>query len=273
MLTLSRTLARADSGEPLPTVFPALERARIRPRRSQVTMIAGQPNAGKSMFALHYALKLDEPTVYFSADSDEATQVTRAAAVVTGHRIEEVEQGLRDGGEGYYADALAGWDKFRLDFNPNPSLEDIELTLLAYDEVYGRFPSLIIIDNLLNVVADAGGESEKKAYMEIQKVLKYLCRETGAAIFLLHHCTEADGKPYWPPKRKAIQQKVNELPELEMTVAFNPDRNQFGVAGVKNRNGKADPDAEKPVWLWADMERGRFFDDRFAAATAGLVLA
>ncbi len=271
MLTLSRTLARADSGEPLPTVFPALEKQRIRPRRAQVTMIAGQPNAGKSMFALHYALKLGEPTVYFSADSDEATQVTRAAAVVTGHRIEEVEEGLRQGGEGYYSDALASWDKFRLDFNPNPSLEDIEQTLLAYDEVYGRFPGLIVVDNLLNIVADQA-DGEKKAYMEIQKVLKYLCRETGAAIFLLHHCSEGDGGPYWPPKRKAIQQKVNELPELELTVAYNPLQNQFGVAAVKNRNGKADPEARNPVWLWADMERGRFFDDRFEAAQAGLVL-
>lgn len=268
MLTLSRTLARADSGEPLPTVFPALERAKIRPRRGQVTMIAGQPNAGKSMFALYYAMKLDEPTLYFSADSDEGTQVTRAAAVVTGHRIEEVELGLANGGEGYYSDELASKSNFRMDFNPNPTLDDLEATLLAYEEIYARYPGLIVIDNLLNVVAEH--DSEKKSFMEIQKVLKYLCRETGAAIFLLHHCSEADGKPYQPPPRKAVQQKVSEIPELILTVAHDPVQNRFGVAGVKNRNGKADPEAREPVWLVADMDTGRFFDDRYAATIAGV---
>lgn len=270
MLTLSQTLGRADGGEPLPTVFPALERRRIRPRRGQVTMVAGQPNAGKSMFALFYAMKLGEPTLYFSADSDEATQVTRAAAVVTGHRIHDVEEALMAGGQPYYEDELAGLSQFRMDFNSNPTLDDIELTLLAFEEVYGRFPGVIVIDNLVNVVAEH--DSEKKAFMEIQKVLKYLCRETGAAIFLLHHCSESEGNPYHPPKRRSIQQKVNELPELELTVAYNPLTNEFGIAAVKNRNGKADPDAQDPVWLWADMERGRFFDDRYAATIAGVAV-
>jgi hypothetical protein len=268
VLTLSQTLGRADGGEPLPTVFPALEWRGIRPRRGQVTMVAGQPNAGKSMFALFYAMKLDEPTLYFSADSDEATQVTRAAAVVTGHRIRDVEDALQNGGQGYYEDELAGLRNFRMDFASNPTLDEIELTLLAYEEMYGRFPGVIVIDNLVNVVAEH--DNEKKAFMEIQKVFKFLCRETGAAIFLLHHCSESEGKPWSPPARKAIQQKVNEIPELILTVAFNPQTNQFGVAAVKNRNGKADPAALNPVWLWADMDTGRFFDDRHAAIIAGV---
>lgn len=270
MLTLSRTLGRADGGEPLPTIFRELERRGIRPRRGQVTMIAGQPNAGKSMFALFLALKLAEPTLYFSADSDEGTQVTRAAAVVTGHRIHDIEEALHTGGQAYYEDELTSLENFRMDFASNPTLDEIELTLLAFEEIYGRFPGVIVIDNLINVVAEH--DNEKKAFMEIQKVFKYLCRETGAAIFLLHHCSEADGKPWAPPPRKAIQQKVNEIPELILTVAFNPQTNEFGIAAVKNRNGKADPAALDPVWLWADMDTGRFFDDRFAATMAGVAV-
>lgn len=268
MLTLSRTLTRAESGEPLPTVFPVLERRGIRPRRGQVTMIAGQPNAGKSMFALFYAMQLGEPTLYFSADSDEGTQVTRAAAVVTGHRIRDVEEALQNGGLPYYEDELSELADFRMDFASNPTLDDIELTLAAWEEIYGRYPAVVVIDNLVNVVAEH--DNEKKAFMEIQMVLKHMCRTTGAAIFLLHHCSEAEGKPYNPPARRAIQQKVNEIPELILTVAFNNLTNQFGVAAVKNRNGKADPAAQDPVWLWADMDTGRFFDDRYAATMAGV---
>jgi hypothetical protein len=268
VLTLSQTLGRADGGEPLPTVFTALERRTYRPRRGQVTMIAGQTNAGKSMFALYYALRLGEPTLYFSADSDEATQFERAAAMTTGHRMDDVREALDSGGGPYYEDELDSLTDFRMDFASNPSLDDIEQTLLAYDELHGRFPGVIVVDNLVNVVSEH--ESEKKGLMEIQQVLKYICRETGAAIFLLHHCSEADGKPYQPPPRKAVQQKVSEIPELILTVAFDPVQNRFGVAGVKNRNGKADPEAREPVWLVADMDTGRFFDDRYAATIAGV---
>jgi len=268
VLTLSQTLGRADGGEPLPTVFTALERRGIRPRRGQVTMIAGQPNAGKSMFALYYALQLGEPTLYFSADSDEATQFERAAAMTTGHSMDDVRVALSNGGGPYYEDELDGLSNFRMDFASNPTLDDIEQTLLAFEEVYGRYPGVIVVDNLINVVAEH--DNEKKAFMEIQQVFKYICRETSAAIFLLHHCSESDGKPWQPPARRAIQQKVNEIPELILTVAFNPQTNEFGVAGVKNRNGKADPAAQDPIWLVADMDTGRFFDDRYAATVAGV---
>ena len=200
MLTLSQTLGRADGGEPLPTVFTALERRGIRPRRGQVTMIAGQPNAGKSMFALYYALQLGEPTLYFSADSDEATQFERAAAMTTGHKMDDVRDALSNGGGPYYEDELDGLSNFRMDFASNPTLDDIEQTLLAFEEVYGRYPGVIVVDNLINVVAEH--DNEKKAFMEIQQVFKYICRETSAAILLLHHCSEADGKPWSPPPRR-----------------------------------------------------------------------
>lgn len=270
MLTLSRTLARANSGEPLPTVFRSLEERGIRPRRGQITMIAGQPNAGKSMLALFYALSMGEPTLYFSADSDEATQGGRAAAIVTGVPAREIEEDIRNGGLGYYQDAMADLAGIRMNFGSSPTLDDIELELLAYEEVFGRFPGLVVVDNLMNVVGEH--ESEQQGLIDIQKVMKSLCRETGSAIFLLHHCSEADGKPYDPPPRKAIMQKVSQLPELELTVAFNPMTNRFGIAAVKNRNGRSDAGAKDPVWIWADMDRGRFYEEQWQAAAAGLVI-
>ena len=272
MLTPSRALVRAERGEPLPDVFPILAHRGIRIRRGEVTMIAGQPNAGKSMIALFYCLRLidlGERALYFSADSNESTQGARMAAIVTGHKTRSIEASLTSGGLVYYQDALAEID-LRLDFNSNPTLTDIELTLDAYDELYGQNPSVMVIDNLMNVEG-IDGENEKAGLIEIQKHLKYWSRDRGMAVLVLHHCSEAEGKPHLPPGRKAVQQKVSELPEMILTVAYDEGNSLFGVAAVKNRHGRADPAAQDPTWLWADMDTGRFFDDRYAAVIAGAV--
>lgn len=238
-------------------------------------MIAGQPNAGKTMFALALCLayaQAGERVLYFSADSNEATVTTRLAAALTGHGSRQVMTALHEGGLAYYEDVLSDVD-IRFDFSSNPTLDDIDLTIAAFEEVYGEHPSVVIVDNLMNVEGiDGSGENEKHGLVQIQKVFKYICRQTNLALLVLHHCSEAQGKPHLPPPRSQIQQKVNELPEVELTVAYNPETSQFGVCAVKNRHGAADPAAKNPIWLWADMSTGRFWDDRFAAAMNGVAV-
>ena len=70
-------LSRAWSGvttkaTPLPDVWKNLVKQSIKFRRGQVCMVAAAPNAGKSMFALIYAIKANVPTLFFSADTDTA---------------------------------------------------------------------------------------------------------------------------------------------------------------------------------------------------------
>ena len=157
-----------------------------------------------------------------------------------------------------------------MDFNSSPTLVDIDLTVAAYEELFGAWPTVLVIDNLANVqgFSDEGG-SEKHGLMEIQRVFKSFCRETSAAMVLMHHCSEAQGKPHLPPPRSQVQQKVNELPENILTVAYDPQTDLFGVAAVKLRNGKADPQARNPVWLVADMDRCRFADTKLGLITMG----
>ena len=56
MKTLSRSVGRPDiGGEPMPTVFRTFETNQIVIRRSEVSVIAGTPGAGKSTLALALA--------------------------------------------------------------------------------------------------------------------------------------------------------------------------------------------------------------------------
>ena len=95
MLSLQRAWGTVlTKATPLPDVWTGLAAKQIKFRRGQVCMVAAAPNAGKSMFALIYAIKSEVPTLFFSADTDTTTVMMRAAAHVSGHNQVNVEQNL-----------------------------------------------------------------------------------------------------------------------------------------------------------------------------------
>jgi replicative DNA helicase len=99
-------LSRAWSGvltkaTPLPDVWQALAAKQIKFRRGQVCMVAAAPNAGKSMFALIYAMKAGVKTLFFSADTDTTTVMMRAASAASGHSQVSVELNLSNN-KNYY---------------------------------------------------------------------------------------------------------------------------------------------------------------------------
>ena len=108
MLTIKQASRRQlDTPQLLPDLFPSLQQAGIRFRRGQVTMIAGQPNSGKSLLALFYGIKAEIPTLYVSADTDAYTTSVRAAALLTGNTIDTIEEAFKlNVGTEVYTNAL-----------------------------------------------------------------------------------------------------------------------------------------------------------------------
>jgi len=145
--------------------------------------------------------------------------------------------------------ALRSSDHIRWVFDSSPSLNDIDLELSAYEEVYGYDPTLIVVDNLIDV---ADGDDEFSAGRKVMKELKFLARDTGAAVLVLHHTTEAhfvaDGRA---PARASILGKDTRLPALVLTCHTHSD-GFMAVAVVKNRYGPADPSGGSPVFLSFD---------------------
>ncbi|PVU81351.1 hypothetical protein DDP54_15740 (plasmid) [Cellulomonas sp. WB94] len=222
MLTASRSLGRAvETGRPLPEV-PGLEDLyrgyfRCRPRRGQVCLIAGQPGAGKSGLALWWVDQMNIPALYHSADMAPHTAVTRLAAIRTGDAVSEVSEGLAGAGDAYYAAALES-SKIRFCFDPNPTLDTIYEEIEAWVELTDSFPQVIVIDNLMDVLGD--GDNETAIYKAVLLEAKTIARETGAAVFVLHHMSEAAGHPDDPPARKFILGKAAQTPEVILSVAL-----------------------------------------------------
>jgi ABC-type branched-subunit amino acid transport system ATPase component len=245
MRTLIRTIGKTESGgEPLPPVFKAFDLAKIVLRRSEVSMFAGAPGAGKSTLALAIALRTNVPTLYVSADTGAHTMSMRLFSMITGKSQDEAEVALSKD-ISYAREALAPTNHIKWSFDAAPTLNDIDEEVLAFEELHGENPHLIVLDNLIDIT-DGGGE-EWSGMRSVMKEIKYLARDTNAAILLLHHTSEAfTGNPC--PPRASIQGKVSQLPALICTMA-QTDEGLLAVAPVKNRYGKARASGDSAAFL------------------------
>lgn len=220
-------------------------------RRGHLVLVAAMPNSGKSRFALKLAAEINRPTVYFSADQDPWQSITVLSACLTGDDKEAVAQAFASGNGSYYEGALSR-SHVHFCFDSNPTLEDIGIEIDAWVETWDSYPEVIVIDTLRNVE----GEGDKATDLFIMSELHKLARDTRACVIVLAHMTEANAKnPFKPLPRKDLINKVSELPDMALSVAYDSDNLQIWVAVVKTREGKADPLAEHPIPIKADFDR------------------
>ena len=257
MLTLTRArLTSASAGEPLPTVFKTLADATVHIRQGQFTLIAAGPGVGKSLVSLTLALRAKVPTYYFSADSDAFTMYTRAAAMLTGWTVQDIEHQLHMGNLATIDAQLNGNDHIRWNFDANPSMDDIDEELKAFAATYGEYPKLIVVDNLRNVFDPEG---EKGSVDGVCDFLHERARETGAAVIGLHHVTGQYDDGITPVPMSGLMGKVSKVPEVVLTLNRNPQLDFNGaqamnVCPVKNRGGIADPSGQTSYALTANMD-------------------
>ena len=251
MLNLNRAWRGSTTNAiPLPDVWKSISVKQIKFRRGQVCMIAAAPNAGKSMFALIYAIKAKVPTLFFSADTDTATLMMRAASHLSGHSQLLVEANLTSDRH-YYDKHLGNMDNIQFVFDSSPSLDDIELEVKAYVELFGIPPELIVIDNLMNVVAES--DNEWAGLRAIMVELHDMARQTEACVMVLHHVSEqSEYKTDVPPPRRSIHGKVSQLPALILTLGYDPFNHILKVAAVKNRFGPHTADGSDYVGLFVN---------------------
>lgn len=259
MQRLHRISPRENAREPLPDVF-GLAKHGIQLRRGQVTMVAAQPNDGKSLLTLWAVIqwaKLGLRTMYFSADTDELTTLRRASATVTGEPQANIESWMQDGW-GEVEEALAGLrGRVSFSFETDPTFQHIHEELVADWEAWGDYCDVIVVDNLMDIVGD--NENEYGAMRDASKALKRFARLTGAAVIVLHHCNESEKRENHPPARRDITGKVSQKAEMILTLQLVDGENLMQIACVKNRSGTKDPKGLVFHTLRVDFERVQFF--------------
>lgn len=215
-------------------------------------MLAGAPGAFKSALALNLLARWAKQGVYglyFSADADEFTTAKRTAAIITGRPVETVEAGMRGSQAHVYRSALMQMEHTRWVYKA-ADIEEIDRHLRGFESVYGSFPHVVFIDNLLNMT-DMG--EDWAACREFIRNLDILAREAECHVCVLHHTSESSYNPGFPPPRSAILGKITQFPRLIITVGVN--ESTLNVACVKNTNGPQDPTGHTFFPLVVDAER------------------
>lgn len=260
MQSLIRGLnSKSVAGRPLPTVFPSLAARGGNFNMGEVSMLAGQPGAGKSAIALWHAHKwVTEHSlrgIYFSADGRKLAVASRIGGMALDVPAAQVKDRLLSGDESF-ATAFKETEGLEWCFDSEISYESVDLNVNAFEEKWGEPPAFVIVDNLTDVPSD--GDDEYRALRQNMVEFNILAGHTDAHIMVLHHVSE-DAKEDPCPPRKAIHGKVSRKPTLVLTTAQARDGRQ-PIAIVKTREAEFDKSGRTAVWIGFDGASMRYQD-------------
>lgn len=232
-------------------VWKGLEEQGSLFRRGQLALVAAGPGTGKSAFVLNYALRSGVSCLYFSADSDAYVQLSRSLAILGDMNMKEAGELVLSEDYDKIQNAV-GQVPVRFSYNSSPSLEHIETQALAYEELFGDFPELIVIDNALDVEFDAA-DDQAQSLDQLMGWLHDMARQTEACVIVLHHVTGPYNDAQNPIPLSGVKGQIGRVPELILTL--HKQGGGYGshetlcVSTVKNRGQRADPSGNTFVEL------------------------
>ncbi|MGW5115014.1 AAA family ATPase [Streptomyces noursei] len=250
MYSLSQSVRmKGAAGEPIPSPFKGLAKLDAEFRRGELSVVAAAGGTGKSVVALNLAIQSNVPTLYFSADSTAATQLSRATAIITGDDVKGIKRKLHAGEFEEYSDVLAQrwWQRFSYSARPTPA--EIELHLETYREIFNIYPHLVVIDNITNI--EAGGASNADEFtFSLEGLCDYLnelARETHAHVMAMHHVVGEYADGLKPVPQSGLRGKISRVPSLILTIhkeIDGMDGRTLNISPVKNRDGFEDSSGE-----------------------------
>lgn len=236
----------------IPGMYESLTERGVSVRVGEVSMVFGLPSSGKSMFALSLAVRSGMDTLYVSADSHQATQAMRLLSLLTEQPQNMIEKRILEDRE-WASSVLRQQSNIRWNFLSSPNANQIDDLIRAHIELWSYPPSLLVIDNLTDVVVDSQDQwAGQRAFL---KDLKFLARDYNLAAMVLHHAslsTRVD-QGHCPPM-SAIQGKCAETPAMILSLASDGD-GYMRACPVKNRHGDMDMSGQKVTWLDYDPSR------------------
>ncbi|MFC4336004.1 AAA family ATPase [Salininema proteolyticum] len=225
-------------------------------------MVCGRSGTMKSLFVMWLCHMLGLPTIYFSADMNPRTVGFRLAAMATGHTTKQVKAAFaRKDGHGQYVEALAS-SPISWEYDSPITWAAIDQALDAHVEVWDAWPRILVIDNLMDV---EGAAADYTAQMDAMQGITELTRDIGCTTIILHHASDkpqSKQDPWKPPARSEVKGGMSEKPGLSLSVALDPQTNEYRIAVTKNRHGPSDPSAQTWASLYVDPDTCRFYPSK-----------
>lgn len=225
------------AGEPLPYMAKPLVEKGVRLRRGHLHVIASAPGVGKSVLAINTVLYNQQvPTLYLAMDGDATSMSMRVLQAHLGWTREVVEEEKAFGSPDIEK-AMDTIDWVRWDFPNTPDMEEIRDRVWAFAEIFGEFPHLIVVDNLMDVVY----EQSAAAYTDAESALTALARAANSAVLVLAHVNgmHEGGRDVIP--LNGIMFKATKKASLILSLHPGAFPSNLYVSVLKNRDGPADP--------------------------------
>lgn len=254
--------ARGNSGnlgEPIHMPVKGLKKHDIHIRKGQLTMVAAAPGLGKTAIIqaiLHHGdgPKAKNSVLYFSADSGPEVMYERAGALSMRLDTQSVREMVESGNTAQVDAAIkARHGHISYVFTSNPSQAQIMAELEAYVDLHGRFPDVVVQDNVKDLVP-TDDPDEFRALEDAAVFLKNLARDAGIAVIGLHHVGGAYENGMTPVGQDGIRGKIAKTPALIFTF-YKDVEGTYRWCTVKNRSGKADAAANFWIPLAVDLAR------------------
>lgn len=259
---------KGSAGEPIPNPSEALKKMEVDFRRGDFSLVCAGPGTGKSIWAMNLALasKQGIPVMYWSADSNATTQLSRATSILTGHNVRDVKKALLEDRFHEYEKSLGDKWWVRLNYEAMPSPKDMEQDLDIYYEIFGCYPHLCVVDNITNV--DTGGAVSAESFTfgleGMCEFLNEMARETEAHVQALHHVVGEHSDGLKPIPLSGVKGKIHRVPSLVLTIHREPDEQGMNrvlnISPVKNREGFQDPSGNTYVKMELDSQTLRLKD-------------
>lgn len=245
MIPAFRSLDRdTGAGEPLPPVFTAFEKNDFRLYRGELALWAGPPGGGKSALALKYSVAAKVPALYVSCDMGGHMTAIKLYSILTSKPNKDVELALRDPlRRGEIRNVIAsGTEHLFISHASRPTPEAIASYEMAFEEVWGTAPDLLVLDNAMNAAVTS--DSEVGGLRELSQVMHWLAQEKEISTLVLHHVNLSGGGDHiltHPAALSQVKGQISELPAVIGTICAVPKEGKIRIASVKNRHGEADP--------------------------------
>lgn len=258
MEKILQSVRRYEAGTKLPIAYPSLAAQGIDFFQGSLHLTAAGPGVGKTNFAWNHAWLIKVPTLVLSMDTPRGIMMTRMGQMVSGRNKDEVEY-LLDNRDPALLDLMAKEDWLSTSFRAGPDVADIGNEVMAYGEVHGYWPQLLIVDNLINV--HHGLESPYLGQGRVMESLDWLAKELGICVHVLTHVSGEYKSGMKPIPQDGVMNKLTELPHSVLTLTRTELPTQLMVACVKNRTGLSDPNGMTRYPLRVDVETMRVTDD------------